>query len=177
MKILLSLYKHFVMFFPNPIGNTLRNRFWKSKLQFLGKNIFFDVGIDLGDPSNIYIGDNFIIARDSVIGADGSKGIFIGNDVSIARGVYVHGSNHRFDSLDIPINKQGSICASIDFNEKKYSIVIEDNVWIGSNAVLLSGTHLKTGSVVSSGSVISGSFPPNSIIVGNPGRLSAKRKK
>ena len=177
MKVLRSLYKHFIMYFPNPLGNRFRIFFWKKKFQFLGKNIFFDTGTDFGDPSKIHIGDNFLLGGDSIIASTGSNGIFIGNDVSIARGTYIHGSNHKFDKLDIPINKQGTSFSTIKYNNKDYSIVIEDNVWIGSNVVILSGTHLETGSVVSAGSVVSGNFPSYSIIVGNPARLSGTRKR
>ena len=177
IKFITSIYSHFIMFFPNPLGNKLRIKYWRKKLNFLGKNIFFDVGIDMGGANKIYIGDNFLLGRDSVIGATESEGIFIGNNVSVGRGTYFHGSNHRFENLDIPINKQGTICSSIEYMDKKYSIILEDDIWIGSNSVILSGAHLSKGSVVSAGSVVSGFYPPYSIIVGNPSRLSGTRKK
>jgi len=165
------------MFFPGQIGTKLRFLYWSSKLNTLGKNIFFDIGVDIAGCEKILIGNNFMLGRDCVIGAVESDGIYIGNDVSIARGSYLHSSNHKFSDLDIPINKQGITYKSIKFNNTSYSIVIEDDVWIGSNSVILSGAHISNGCVISAGAVVSGFYPPYSIIVGNPARLAGSRKK
>ena len=171
-----SLYAHFIMFFPGGIGRKLRLFFWKRKLKFLGKNIFFDIGVDITGCEKIYIGDNFILGRDCSIGSVLSDGVYIGNDVSIARGSYLHASNHKFSELDVPINKQGVTHKSIKFKNINYSIVIEDDVWIGSNSVILSGSHIGSGCVISAGSVVSGFYPSYSIIIGNPARLAGSRK-
>ena len=176
-KSLYSIFAHFIMFFPGGFGSKLRLFYWKSKLKFLGKNPFFDIGIDIGGSKNTSIGDNFLLGRDCCIGSVTSDGIYIGNDVSIARGSYLHASNHKFSELDIPINKQGSTHDSISFKNINYSIVIEDDVWIGSNSVILSGAHISSGCVISSGSVVSGFYPPYSIIIGNPARLAGSRNK
>jgi len=47
---------------------------------------------------------------------------------------------------------------------------------IGAGAVLLPGTVLEDGCIVSPNSVVSGSFPKNAIIVGNPARVTQFRK-
>ena len=104
-----------------------------------------------------------------------SQGIFIGNDVSLSRGTFVHATNHNIDNINIPIMKQGVSSAKIEFNNKIYSIVIEDDVWMGSKCILLSGTHLKKGCVVSAGSVVSGTYEAYSVIGGNPTRIIKKR--
>ena len=83
--------------------------------------------------------------------------------------------NLNIDDINIPIMQQGTSCAKIDFNNKIYSIVIKDDVWIGSKCILLSGTYLEKGCVVSAGSVVSGKFDPYSVIAGNPARVIKKR--
>src|SRR5690606_9691564 len=50
-------------------------------------------------------------------------------------------------------------------------IKIDENVWIGLNAIILKGTEIGKNSVVSAGSVVKGFFPDNSIISGNPAKL------
>ena len=176
-QIIYSLFTHFIMFFPGSIGRKLRLSYWKSKLKYLGANVFFDIGIDITGCEKILIGYNFMLGRDCCIGSVDSDGVYIGNDVSIARGSYLHASNHKFSELDVPINKQGVTYNSISFKNANYSIVIEDDVWIGSNSVILSGAHISTGCVISAGSVVSGFYPPYSIIIGNPARLAGSRKK
>ena len=84
--------------------------------------------------------------------------------------------NHRFDKFDIPIQNQGHDSKEIEFNNNSYSVVIEDDVWIGARVILLSGAHIGEGSVISAGSVVSNKIPPYSIAVGNPARVIANRK-
>lgn len=50
-------------------------------------------------------------------------------------------------------------------------ITIGNNVWIGLNAIVLKGTEIGDNSVVAAGSVVKGSFPPFSLIGGNPAKL------
>lgn len=49
-------------------------------------------------------------------------------------------------------------------------VVLEENVWIGSNVGLLPGTRIGRNSVVGFGAVCSGDYPPDMIIAGNPAR-------
>ena len=173
-----QLYLWLILSYPDSrIGLYLRRRYWKNKLKSCGSNIELRRGSAIGFPSIIEIGNNFILGNFAHITAAGSKGIFIGNDVSISRGSYVHGSNHIFDDPKKPIMSQGTQSARIDYNNDIYSIVIGDDVWIGSNSVILTGTYLSKGCVVSSGSVVSGFYDEYSIIGGNPARFYKKRFK
>ena len=95
----------------------------------------------------------------------------------MASSTYLRAANHHFESIDTPINQQGHYSATIAHKDGNYSIVIEDDVWIGANSILLSGTKVGTGSVVGAGSVISKEFPPYSIIAGNPAQIILDRTK
>lgn len=50
-------------------------------------------------------------------------------------------------------------------------ITIGKNCFIGCNAIILKGTELGDGCVVGAGAVVSGKFPANSVIVGNPAKV------
>lgn len=50
-------------------------------------------------------------------------------------------------------------------------IEIGKNCFIGCNTIILKGTVLGDGCVVGAGAVVSGKFPPNSVIAGNPARI------
>ena len=45
-------------------------------------------------------------------------------------------------------------------------VVIDEDVWSGSNVTILKGVHIGRGSVVAAGSVVTSSFPPYSVVWG-----------
>ena len=54
---------------------------------------------------------------------------------------------------------------------KKKPINIGDGCFIGANSIILKGTTLGRNCVVGAGSVVSGNFPDNVIIAGNPAKI------
>lgn len=58
----------------------------------------------------------------------------------------------------------------LDFIKPK-AVVIQENVWIGFEAVILPGVKIGRGSIIGAKSVISEDIPPYSVVAGNPGRV------
>lgn len=50
-------------------------------------------------------------------------------------------------------------------------VVIEDNVWIGSKAVILAGVRIGSHAVIGAGSIVTNDVPPRSVVAGNPARV------
>jgi len=50
-------------------------------------------------------------------------------------------------------------------------IIIEDECWIGANAVITAGVTIGKHSVIAAGSVVTKNIPPYSVAVGNPARV------
>ncbi len=86
----------------------------------------------------------------------------IGNHVNLAQNVTVTGLNHNFEDVTCRIDQQG-------VNVKP--VVVEDDVWIGANAVILQGVTVGKHSVVAAGSVVSKDVPPYSVCAGAPARI------
>jgi acetyltransferase-like isoleucine patch superfamily enzyme len=53
---------------------------------------------------------------------------------------------------------------------KKASIVIEDDVWIGANAVVLPGVTIGRMAVVGAGAVVTANVAPGAVVAGVPAR-------
>lgn len=96
--------------------------------------------------------------------------LVIGNYVSIAPNVqFILGGNHQLHTFTtFPLKSVfGGIQHQTD-SLSKGAIVVEDEVWIGTGAVLLSGVRLGKGAVVAAGSVVTKDVPPYAIVGGNP---------
>ncbi|MEG1564010.1 MAG: acyltransferase [Bacteroides sp.] len=86
----------------------------------------------------------------------------IGNHVNLGQNVTVTGMNHNYQGVEKRIDEQGV---------STMPIVIEDDVWVGANAVILPGVTLGYHCVVAAGSVVSHSVPSYSICAGSPARI------
>lgn len=53
----------------------------------------------------------------------------------------------------------------------KGDIILEDDVWIGANATILSGVTIGKGAVVAAGAVVTESIPPYAIVGGVPAKV------
>jgi len=85
-----------------------------------------------------------------------------GDGVRIASHVSIVGFNHGFDDPSVPIHTQKHVSVGI---------TIEDDVWIGANAVVLDGVTVGKGAVIAAGAVVSKDVPPMAIVGGVPARV------
>ncbi len=53
--------------------------------------------------------------------------------------------------------------------------MIEDDVWIGAGAIVLTGVTIGKGAIVSAGAVVSKSVAPYQIVAGVPARRIGER--
>lgn len=129
---------------------------------YVGDNsVVEDYAVVNNGMGHVHIGNNtFIGLFDVVIGP-----ITIGNNVIIAQHVVLSGLNHGYENVTVPIKEQPCTTAEI---------VVEDNSWIGANAVITAGVKIGKHAVVAGGSVVTKDVPPYSIVAGNPARLIKK---
>lgn len=98
--------------------------------------------------------------------------LLIGNYVSIAPGaLFILGCNHQTRTITTyPFYSKLIAPSPIDALSKG-PIEIDDEVWIGTNAIIMSGVKIGKGAVVAAGAVITKNIPPYAIVGGNPARI------
>ena len=96
----------------------------------------------------------------------------IGNYCSIAPGVKIGQANHDLNCF----STNSRFCEGRN-GFKMYSTpsVIENDVWIGANAIVLQGVKIGNGAVVGAGAVVTKDVPEYTIVVGIPARPLRKR--
>ena len=119
-----------------------------------GKNVNIEKGADFA--SNIKIGNNSGIGKDSVVGGFTE----IGDNVMMGEGCFIFTRNHKFDRLDIPMCEQG-------FAPYK-PVVISDDVWISARVTILPGAIIGKGCIIGAGAVVTGTIPDNALSAVSP---------
>lgn len=125
----------------------------------LGKNsVIEDFSVVNNFVGAVNIGDYTRVGLSNVVIGP----VEIGNHVNIAQGVIMSGLDHNFEDVSRRIDEQGVSTSPI---------IIEDNVWVGSNVVITKGVRLGSHSVVAAGSVVNRDVPPFSVVAGAPARI------
>lgn len=100
--------------------------------------------------------------------------LIIGNYVCVASGVIIlmgGNNNHHPEWITVyPFVEQ--IETSY---EPKGDTIIENNAWIGMNAMIMPGVTIGEGAIVAAGSVVAKNVPPYTIVGGNPAKEIKKR--
>jgi acetyltransferase-like isoleucine patch superfamily enzyme len=113
------------------------------------------------------IDDHCVINAQAVISA--KNGIHLERDVMVSACALIMDHNHAYEDIGKPIQAQGPTPGG--------TIRIEQGCWIGHGAAIVCGQgNLVIGrnSVVAANALVTRSFPPYSVIVGNPARLARK---
>ena len=129
-----------------------------------GSNVRFDPDgqytfgtISLGSDVSLGLGALLMAAKSHI--RIGSKVMF-GPSVTIVAG------NHNTDVVGK---------AMFDVAEKRKwddrDVIIEDDVWVGSHAIILNGVTVGRGAIVAAGAVVTRDVPPYSVVAGSPARV------
>jgi acetyltransferase-like isoleucine patch superfamily enzyme len=113
--------------------------------------------------SGIWIGENSLIGEYNVIRGQG--GVTIGDRVYTSPMVQFLAVNHVFEDAERPFVDQGITAEGIR---------VEDDVWIGSGAIVTDGTTVGRGSVVAAGAVVTKDVDPHTVVAGSPARVIRK---
>lgn len=145
------------------ITNIPCNRLRILILKLLGASIGGGSRIDLKcfvtRPRMLRIGSHTHINRECILRPD--AGITIGNCVSISLRCIIITGGHNYNS---PF-----------FEGDHQPIVIEDYVWVGTNATILKGVKIGKGAIIAAGAIVTKDVPPYKIVGGVPAKIIGER--
>ena len=124
-----------------------------------GRNINIERGAYFGTGSEIEIGDNSGIG----VRCEVCRPVSIGSNVMMGPDVIVLTTSHTFDRIDVPIRQQGRLPSK--------KVLIADDVWIGTRAILLPGVKIGKGSIIGASAIVTKDVPEYAIVGGNPAKI------
>ena len=165
---------------------------FRSKCEQVGKNLRLIGGIpQIAGNLKIYLGDNVTLhgvstfsackVYDSPVLRIGNNvhmgyqvGIAVGDKVSIGNNVLM-GNRITIYGYDLhPVDPIKRRSGESPAKEEIKPVVINDDVWIGSNVTILKGVVIGEAVVVAAGSIVTEDVPPFVIVAGNPAKIVKK---
>ena len=135
---------------------------------YLQKSGIVSVGRHSYGTPNVYVWDD-------------KTRLTIGKFCSIAEGVtFLLGGEHRMDWIttypfSAMSNKWVDAELILGHPATKGDIIIENDVWVGHGALIVSGVHIGNGAVIGAGSVVYKNVEDYAIVAGNPARFIGYR--
>ncbi len=145
-------------------SNSFRRICAKHIFKFVGKNVTIEKGAFFGKGEGIEIYEGGGIG----INASIQGPLVIGKNVMMGPDVIVYTRGHKFDRLDIPMNRQGET--------RPLKVIIGDDVWIGARVVILPGVRIGRGVIIGAGAVVTKNIPDYSVVAGVPAKIIKNRK-
>ncbi|GAA0881351.1 hypothetical protein GCM10009119_43210 [Algoriphagus jejuensis] len=126
-----------------------------------GRNFIFNPYDDFS-YQNITVGNDVFIGSGAVFASSNSK-ILIGNKVMFGPNVSIFTGDHNTSVLGRYMYDVKEKLA-----ENDAPVTIENDVWIGTRAIILKGVTIGSGSIIAAGSLVLKDVPPNSVVGGVP---------
>lgn len=129
------------------IARRLKGIYWKRKLKHLGNGVIFGKDITIDYPEKVSIGNRVSLNKGVYIGGKGS--IIIGNNCHISPYAQIHSGKLNSELVHI-----------------YQPVVIGDNVWIASGAVISCGVNIGNNVIIGANVVVTKDIPQNTKYLG-----------
>ncbi|GLT18916.1 acetyltransferase [Vibrio zhanjiangensis] len=165
---------------------------FKGRLATYGKRLYLFGGVPLiTGPLKLVVGDDCRIsghttfsgrpqsrAPELIIGNNVDIGwqttIAVGKQVVISDNVRMAGRAFLFGYSGHSLNAEQRAAGAGDKDQDVGSIILEKDVWLGTNVTVCPNVTIGQGTIVGAGSVVTKSLPPFVVAAGNPARIVRK---
>lgn len=164
-RLWLALYYAIAYRLPGPpmpagrFGHAIRRTLSRKLFKVMGDNVIIGTRVQFGSGVNVEIGSGSNIGRSSWISND----TVFGENVMTGPEIVILSYNHGTETDGTPFNQQGYTSRS--------PVIVGNNVWIGTRAILLPGAMVGSNAVIGAGAVVTKDVPPFSVVAGNPARI------
>lgn len=157
------------MFILDFIINKVKRKFFFYKWRKLNKH-------NTTSPINEFTISNVSVGKNTygglyVLSFNDCSHLYIGSYCSIAPSVaFVLSADHytrNISSFPYKVKVMGEAFEGVS----KGDIIVDDDVWIGYGATILSGVHIGQGAVIAAGAVVTSDIPPYAIVGGVPAKV------
>lgn len=122
-------------------------------------------------PLNLISVGNYSYGRLKVSSMNHKSHLSIGSFCSIAGEVtFLLNAEHDISTIStypfkvMVMGQKAEACTKGD-------IIVDDDVWIGERATIMSGVHIGQGAVIAAGSVVTHDIPPYAVVGGVPAKI------
>lgn len=124
------------------------------------------VGLKVYDEAELTIGEYTSLGYMNMISV--AKNVTIGKYCKFAGEVKI------FDNNSHPIDSQKRRNNEVLDKNDVSPVIISDDVWIGTNAIIMKGVTIGCGAIIAAGSVVTKDVEPYTIVGGNPAKFIKK---
>jgi acetyltransferase-like isoleucine patch superfamily enzyme len=133
------------------------------------KNVYLNI-------DKVKLGHYIFIAQGTVVGPGCAE---IGSFTSIASDCVIGPNSHPVEELSTSAvfysSSWGVVEKGFDkrehYNAQKKKVVVGNDVWLGTKAVILPGVTIGDGAIVAAGAVVTKDVPPYAIVGGVPAQI------
>lgn len=142
------------------------NRAWRLRNSHNSTTLARETDIDLVSVGSATYGGL------DILNFDGKTRVRIGSYCSIGPEVMlIPSADHALDHIStFPFQSKCALPGALE-GVGKGDIRIDDDVWLGCRAVILSGVHIGQGAVIAAGAVVNKDVPPYAVVAGVPAKV------
>jgi len=177
-----------VRYIPGRIGGLVRKTWFRKRFQ-QSESVYIEFGCEFRSPQTMSFSGEVSIGKNTFLAADGGH-IAVGDNTTFTMNAHINASvggliqigeccligpnvlmrtaGHRYDIPNTFMRFQGHIPLDIH---------IDDDVWIGANAVILGGVRIGKGAIIGAGAVVTKDVPEMAIAVGVPAKVTKYRNQ